>query len=119
MTSATIIDGKAVAASVIDSVKTGAAALEQQDGVTIGLAVIIVGDDPASHTYVTSKSRLAKECGFHSVQHTLPVDTSQGNLAGLVQTLNADKTIHGILVQLPLPKHLDSEAVIQSIQPEK
>ncbi|WFU06769.1 bifunctional methylenetetrahydrofolate dehydrogenase/methenyltetrahydrofolate cyclohydrolase (plasmid) [Rhizobium sp. CB3171] len=119
MRRATIIDGKAVAASVIDVVKTAAAALEQQDGGTIGLAVIIVGDDPASHTYVTSKSRMAKECGFKSVQHTLPTHTSQGDLAALVNTLNADSTVHGILVQLPLPTHLDSEAIIQAIQPEK
>jgi methylenetetrahydrofolate dehydrogenase (NADP+)/methenyltetrahydrofolate cyclohydrolase len=115
----TVIDGKQVAASVIETVKSANAALEAAKGVRTGLAVIIVGDDPASHTYVSSKSRMAKECGFKSVQHTLPVETSQEELAALVATLNADPSIHGILVQLPLPRHLDSEAIIQSILPEK
>lgn len=115
----TIIDGKQVAASVIDTVKSAAAALEKDAGVKPGLAVIIVGDDPASHAYVSSKSRMAKECGFTSIQHTLPEQTTQEELSRLVETLNADETIHGILVQLPLPKHLDSEPIIQSIKPEK
>ncbi|MGO7425159.1 bifunctional methylenetetrahydrofolate dehydrogenase/methenyltetrahydrofolate cyclohydrolase, partial [Rhizobium ruizarguesonis] len=94
-------------------------ALEKSTGVTTGLAVVIVGDDPASHAYVGSKGRMAKECGFKSVQHTLPAETKQEELAALVATLNADPSIHGILVQLPLPKPLDSEAIIQSILPEK
>lgn len=115
----TIIDGKQVAASVIDAVKSAAASLETDTGVKPGLAVIIVGDDPASHAYVSSKSRMAKECGFKSVQHTLPEETTQAALAQLVETLNGDESIHGILVQLPLPKHLDSDPIIQSIRPEK
>ncbi|HSX74461.1 MAG TPA: bifunctional methylenetetrahydrofolate dehydrogenase/methenyltetrahydrofolate cyclohydrolase FolD [Shinella sp.] len=115
----TIIDGKQVAASVIDTVKSAAAALEKDAGVRPGLAVIIVGDDPASHAYVSSKSRMAKECGFTSIQHTLPGETTQEELARLVETLNGDETIHGILVQLPLPRHLNSEPIIQSIRPEK
>ncbi len=115
----TVIDGKNVAASVIQTVKSATAALERSSGVTTGLAVVIVGDDPASHAYVGSKGRMAKECGFKSVQHTLPADTSQEELAALVATLNADPSIHGILVQLPLPKPLDSEPIIQSILPEK
>ncbi|WP_434714601.1 bifunctional methylenetetrahydrofolate dehydrogenase/methenyltetrahydrofolate cyclohydrolase FolD (plasmid) [Rhizobium sp. YTUHZ045] len=114
-----VIDGKLVAASVIQTVKSATAALEKMSGVTTGLAVIIVGDDPASHAYVGSKSRIARECGFKSVQHTLPADTKQEELAALVATLNADPSIHGILVQLPLPKPLDSEPIIQSILPEK
>ncbi|ABC93851.1 methylenetetrahydrofolate dehydrogenase/cyclohydrolase protein (plasmid) [Rhizobium etli CFN 42] len=114
-----VIDGKLIAASVIQTVKSATAALEMVSGVTTGLAVIIVGDDPASHAYVGSKSRMAKECGFKSVQHTLPAETTQEELAGLVATLNADPSIHGILVQLPLPKPLDSEPIIQSILPEK
>jgi methylenetetrahydrofolate dehydrogenase (NADP+)/methenyltetrahydrofolate cyclohydrolase len=116
---ATVIDGKNVAASVIQTVKSATAALEKSTGVTTGLAVVIVGDDPASHAYVSSKGRMAKECGFKSVQHTLPAETKQEELAALVATLNADPSIHGILVQLPLPKPLDSEAIIQSILPEK
>nr|WP_064249890.1 bifunctional methylenetetrahydrofolate dehydrogenase/methenyltetrahydrofolate cyclohydrolase FolD [Rhizobium leguminosarum]OAP89990.1 bifunctional methylenetetrahydrofolate dehydrogenase/methenyltetrahydrofolate cyclohydrolase [Rhizobium leguminosarum] len=115
----TVIDGKNVAASVIQTVKSATAALEKSTGVTTGLAVVIVGDDPASHAYVGSKGRMAKECGFKSVQHTLPAETRQEELAALVATLNADPSIHGILVQLPLPKPLDSEAIIQSILPEK
>ncbi|MGO6836088.1 bifunctional methylenetetrahydrofolate dehydrogenase/methenyltetrahydrofolate cyclohydrolase FolD [Rhizobium ruizarguesonis] len=115
----TVIDGKNVAASVIQTVKSATAALEKSTGVTTGLAVVIVGDDPASHAYVGSKGRMAKECGFKSVQHTLPAETKQEELAALVATLNADPSIHGILVQLPLPKPLDSEAIIQSILPEK
>ncbi|KPH07273.1 bifunctional methylenetetrahydrofolate dehydrogenase/methenyltetrahydrofolate cyclohydrolase FolD [Rhizobium acidisoli] len=115
----TVIDGKNVAASVIQTVKSATAALEKSSGVTTGLAVVIVGDDPASHAYVGSKGRMAKECGFKSVQHTLPAETSQEELAALVATLNADPSIHGILVQLPLPKPLDSEPIIQSILPEK
>lgn len=115
----TVIDGKQVAASVIQTVKSATAALEADSGVTTGLAVVIVGDDPASQTYVASKSRMAKECGFNSVQHTLPAETTQEELAALVGSLNADPSIHGILVQLPLPKHLDSEPIIQSILPEK
>nr|WP_204333546.1 bifunctional methylenetetrahydrofolate dehydrogenase/methenyltetrahydrofolate cyclohydrolase FolD [Rhizobium leguminosarum] len=115
----TVIDGKNVAASVIQTVKSATAALEKSSGVTTGLAVVIVGDDPASHAYVGSKGRMAKECGFKSVQHTLPADTKQEDLAALVAALNADPSIHGILVQLPLPKPLDSEAIIQSILPEK
>ncbi|MDK4741074.1 bifunctional methylenetetrahydrofolate dehydrogenase/methenyltetrahydrofolate cyclohydrolase FolD [Rhizobium sp. CNPSo 3464] len=116
---ADIIDGKQVAASVIDAVKTATAALEKETGVKTGLAVVIVGDDPASHTYVGAKGRMAKECGFTSIQHTLPAETTQDELARLVQSLNEDAAIHGILVQLPLPKHLNAEAIIQSIRPDK
>ncbi|WP_183718936.1 bifunctional methylenetetrahydrofolate dehydrogenase/methenyltetrahydrofolate cyclohydrolase FolD [Rhizobium sp. BK060] len=115
----TVIDGKQVAASVIETVKAATSALDKQSGVKTGLAVVIVGDDPASHAYVNSKSKMAKECGFKSVQHTLPVETTQEELVALVATLNHDPSIHGILVQLPLPKHLKSEPIIQSILPEK
>ncbi|MCM2452713.1 bifunctional methylenetetrahydrofolate dehydrogenase/methenyltetrahydrofolate cyclohydrolase FolD [Agrobacterium vitis] len=116
---ATVIDGKQVAASVIEAVRISSEAVERDSGQKVGLAVIIVGDDPASHAYVGSKGRMAKQCGFNSVQHTLPEETSQQQLLDLVASLNADPAIHGILVQLPLPRHFDSEAVIQSILPEK
>lgn len=115
----TIIDGKQVAASVTDAVKSATAALEKDAGFKPGLAVVIVGEDPASHAYVSAKSRMAKECGFNSIQHTLPEATTQEELAALVETLNADASIHGILVQLPLPRHLNSDPIIQSIKPEK
>jgi methylenetetrahydrofolate dehydrogenase (NADP+) / methenyltetrahydrofolate cyclohydrolase len=114
-----IIDGKHVAATVIEAVKTATGQLVSDTGTQPGLAVIIVGDDPASHAYVSAKSKMAKECGFASVQHTLPAETSQEQLAALVATLNNEPSIHGILVQLPLPKHLNSEAIIQSILPQK
>ncbi|MBP1853149.1 bifunctional methylenetetrahydrofolate dehydrogenase/methenyltetrahydrofolate cyclohydrolase FolD [Rhizobium halophytocola] len=114
-----VIDGKAVAATVIDKVKASSADLQAAAGVKPGLAVIIVGDDPASHAYVGAKGRMAKECGFTSVQHTLPADTGQAELMALVATLNEDAAIHGILVQLPLPGHLDSDAVTQAVLPEK
>lgn len=114
-----IIDGKQTAASVIEIVKAAAGSLKSDAEVKPGLAVVIVGDDPASHTYVTSKSRMASECGFNSIQHTLPQKTTQEELSRLIQTLNEEGSVHGILVQLPLPKHLDSESIIQSIRPEK
>jgi methylenetetrahydrofolate dehydrogenase (NADP+)/methenyltetrahydrofolate cyclohydrolase len=114
-----VIDGKAMAASVIEAVRLSAETLEATAGVKPGLAVVIVGNDPASHAYVNSKSKMAKQCGFNSIQHTLPEDTSQTDLEALVAALNADDSVHGILVQLPLPKHLNSDAVIQSILAHK
>ncbi|MEO3386465.1 bifunctional methylenetetrahydrofolate dehydrogenase/methenyltetrahydrofolate cyclohydrolase [Mesorhizobium sp. CAU 1741] len=115
---AEIIDGKQVAESVVATVADATRGLAGK-GVQPGLAVVIVGEDPASQVYVASKSKKAKECGFHSVQHTLPADTSQPDLVALIETLNADPAIHGILVQLPLPDHIDAGAIIQTIDPEK
>lgn len=115
---AEIIDGKSVAAEVVEGVKKSAAALAEH-GVKPGLAVVIVGEDPASQVYVANKSRTAKECGFHSVQHTLAAETSEADLVALVETLNADPDIHGILVQLPLPGHIDAGKIIQTIAPDK
>ncbi|KPF41553.1 tetrahydrofolate dehydrogenase/cyclohydrolase catalytic domain-containing protein, partial [Rhizobium sp. AAP43] len=114
-----IIDGKAAAASVVEAAGSAAGQLEMLGHRRPGLAVVIVGNDPASHAYVGAKSRMAKQSGFNSIQHTLPEETSQDALMALVASLNADPEIDGILVQLPLPKHLDSEPVIQSILPEK
>ncbi|MGB3503557.1 MAG: bifunctional methylenetetrahydrofolate dehydrogenase/methenyltetrahydrofolate cyclohydrolase [Mesorhizobium sp.] len=115
---AEIIDGRKVADEVIATVKREAAELKSR-GITPGIAVVIVGEDPASQVYVASKSRMAKECGLHSVQHTLPQDTTQDALLKLIGELNADPAIHGILVQLPLPAHMDSGPVIQAISPDK
>ncbi len=114
-----IIDGKAVAEDVVATVKREAAALAARAGTVPGLAVVLVGEDPASQVYVASKSKRAKECGFHSEQHTLPAETSEAGLLALVGQLNADPAIHGILVQLPLPGHIDAGAVIQAIAPDK
>ncbi|MFC3726663.1 bifunctional methylenetetrahydrofolate dehydrogenase/methenyltetrahydrofolate cyclohydrolase [Neoaquamicrobium sediminum] len=115
---ANIIDGKQVAEDVIATVTKATATLAEK-GVTPGLAVVIVGEDPASQVYVASKSKKAKACGFHSVQHTLAADTPQADLLALIGHLNADQAIHGILVQLPLPDHIDAGAVIQAISPDK
>ncbi|MBZ0161876.1 MAG: bifunctional methylenetetrahydrofolate dehydrogenase/methenyltetrahydrofolate cyclohydrolase [Notoacmeibacter sp.] len=116
---AEIIDGKAVAADVVETVKQATAKLLADKGVVPGLAVVIVGEDPASQIYVSSKSKMAKECGFHSVQHTLAAETREDTLLDLIGKLNADPAIHGILVQLPLPGHIEEGKVIQAIAPEK
>lgn len=116
---AEVINGKLVGEEVVAKVKEATARLQQDAGVQPGLAVVIVGEDPASQVYVNSKSKKAKECGFHSEQHTLPAETSEDDLLALVQKLNADPAIHGILVQLPLPAHIDSGKVIQTIAAEK
>jgi methylenetetrahydrofolate dehydrogenase (NADP+)/methenyltetrahydrofolate cyclohydrolase len=116
---AEVIDGKLVAEEVVATVKRLTADLLAKHGVTPGLAVVIVGEDPASQVYVSSKGKKAKECGFHSVQHTLPADTGEAELLKLIGDLNADPAIHGILVQLPLPDHVDAGKVIQTIAPEK
>jgi methylenetetrahydrofolate dehydrogenase (NADP+)/methenyltetrahydrofolate cyclohydrolase len=116
---AEIIDGRAVADEVVQTVKRLTGELVNAKAITPGLAVVIVGEDPASQVYVSSKSRKAKECGFHSVQHTLPAETSEEQLVAIVGDLNADPAIHGILVQLPLPAHIDAGRIIQTIAPEK
>jgi methylenetetrahydrofolate dehydrogenase (NADP+) / methenyltetrahydrofolate cyclohydrolase len=114
-----IIDGKAVADEVLATVKILTEDLLRSGGRQPGLAVVIVGEDPASQVYVASKSRKAKECGFHSLQHTLAADTSEAELLRIIGELNADPAVNGILVQLPLPVHIDSGRVIQTIAPEK
>jgi methylenetetrahydrofolate dehydrogenase (NADP+)/methenyltetrahydrofolate cyclohydrolase len=116
---AEIIDGKAVGEEVVAKVKKLTAELVASGSAAPGLAVVIVGEDPASQVYVASKSKKAKECGFHSVQHTLPAETSESDLVELIGNLNADPRINGILVQLPLPAHIDSGRIIQTISPEK
>ena len=115
---ALIIDGKIAAAGVVEDVRAKAQALIAR-GVTPGLAVVLVGDDPASGVYVRSKSRMAESLGFHSVQHNLPATTPQAELNALVEKLNADPKIHGILVQLPLPKGLDTADALERIDPRK
>jgi methylenetetrahydrofolate dehydrogenase (NADP+)/methenyltetrahydrofolate cyclohydrolase len=95
------------------------AALLEDHGLVPGLAVVIVGEDPASQVYVRNKKRTAESCGFHSVQHTLAADTSQADILALIDELNGDNSIHGILVQLPLPAHLDEQVVTQAISPGK
>ena len=114
------IDGKAVAAEVISRVKAATTQLKQETGLTPGIAVVIVGEDPASQVYVRSKGRMAEECGFKSVTHRLAETTGESELLALLDSLNADASIHGILVQLPLPKQMHElrarEAVIEHRQ---
>lgn len=117
--SAKVIDGKEVASEVVETVKSATAKLTADTGVVPGIAVVIVGEDPASQVYVRSKGKRATECGFHSVTHTMPEETSEADLLAMVQSLNEDDAIDGILVQLPLPKHIDEGKVIQMIAPEK
>jgi methylenetetrahydrofolate dehydrogenase (NADP+) / methenyltetrahydrofolate cyclohydrolase len=119
MAGAKLIDGKARAAQITQAVTEGAAGLVQNRGIRPGLAVVIVGDDPASQVYVRNKKRTAEACGFHSVQLTAPSDASQQDVLALIDGLNADPAIHGILVQLPLPGHLDEQEITQSVDPEK
>jgi methylenetetrahydrofolate dehydrogenase (NADP+)/methenyltetrahydrofolate cyclohydrolase len=116
---ARLIDGRAVADKVAGRVAIEARRLASDAGIVPGLAVVIVGDDAASRIYVAGKARKAEEVGFHSIQHTLPADTREATLLGLVDRLNRDPRIHGILVQLPLPEHIDKRRVIEAIDPAK
>ncbi|MGB9671165.1 MAG: bifunctional methylenetetrahydrofolate dehydrogenase/methenyltetrahydrofolate cyclohydrolase FolD [Halothiobacillaceae bacterium] len=117
--SAQLIDGKRVSEEVLASVRAGVEQLLTQGRRVPGLAVIQVGDDPASKVYVGNKRRACERTGIRSVAHDLPAATSQEALLGLIDTLNADASIDGILVQLPLPGHIDAEAVIERIHPDK
>jgi methylenetetrahydrofolate dehydrogenase (NADP+)/methenyltetrahydrofolate cyclohydrolase len=119
MTRATLIDGKAHAARLTDAVGAEATQLLERHHVKPGLAVVLVGNDPASQVYVRNKTRTAHACGFHSVQHTLPADSSESDVLELVRRLNEDPAIHGILVQLPLPRHLDERVITQAVAPAK
>ncbi len=117
--SATIIDGKAFAATVRGKVKDHVTRLVGDHGITPGLAVVLVGEDPASEVYVRSKGKATLEAGMKSVEHKLAADTSEADLLALIDQLNSDESIHGILVQLPLPGHLNEDLVINSIDPAK
>lgn len=116
---ASIIDGKAFAAQLRARVATHAAAFARAAGRQAGLAVVLVGDDPASAVYVKSKGTATTAAGMASFEHRLPADTTQATLVALVAALNADDAVDGILVQLPLPKHLDEQAVVAAIDPAK
>ncbi len=116
---AEIIDGKAFAAKVREKVAGHVDRLKDEHGITPGLAVVLVGEDPASQVYVRSKGKQTVEVGMNSYEHKLEADTSEEDLLALIDQLNNDKDVHGILVQLPLPEHLDSDLVINSIDPAK
>ncbi|HEX8233425.1 MAG TPA: bifunctional methylenetetrahydrofolate dehydrogenase/methenyltetrahydrofolate cyclohydrolase [Caulobacteraceae bacterium] len=119
MAEARIIDGKAFAAGLRERVGAEVRVLVSAHGVQPGLAVVLVGEDPASQVYVRSKGEQSLAAGMHSVTHRLPAGTSPDELLALVRELNADPAIHGILVQLPLPAHIDPAAVIAAIDPDK
>ena len=119
MSNAIRIDGKAKAAELSEKITAETAALLDQHGLQPGLAVVIIGEDPASQVYVRNKGKRAESCGFYSVQHSLDANTSQDAVLELIDELNNDDKIHGILVQLPLPDHLDEQTVTQSILPAK
>jgi methylenetetrahydrofolate dehydrogenase (NADP+)/methenyltetrahydrofolate cyclohydrolase len=116
---ATVIDGKAFAANLRARIATLAAAFSAQAGRQAGLAVVLVGEDPASQVYVRSKGKSTVEAGMASFEHKLPADTDEATLLALVERLNADPAVDGILVQLPLPRHLDEQKVIATINPDK
>jgi len=117
--SAKIIDGKAAAATLRERVTEEVARLEAEHSLQPGLAVVLVGEDPASQVYVRNKGRQTLECGMRSFEHKLPTSVSEKELLGLVAELNADDTVNGILVQLPLPAHIDAQSVIEAIDPAK
>src|SRR6056297_799965 len=116
---AQIIDGKAFAATVREKVAGHVARLKEEHGITPGLAVVLVGEDPASQVYVRSKGKQTLEAGMNSYEHKLDVDTSEEDLLALIDKLNNDPAVHGILVQLPLPGHLNEDLVINSVSPAK
>ncbi|SFE60461.1 bifunctional methylenetetrahydrofolate dehydrogenase/methenyltetrahydrofolate cyclohydrolase FolD [Shimia marina] len=116
---AQIIDGKAFAATVREKVAGHVARLKEDQGITPGLAVVLVGEDPASQVYVRSKGKQTVEAGMNSFEHKLDAETSEADLLAVVDQLNNDPAVHGILVQLPLPGHLNEDLIINSIAPEK
>ena len=116
---AQIIDGKAFAATVREKVAGHVARLKEENGITPGLAVVLVGEDPASQVYVRSKGKQTVEVGMNSFEHKLDATTAEVDLLALIDQLNNDPQVHGILVQLPLPDHLNEDLVINSIAPEK
>ena len=116
---ATIIDGKTIAADLRAAVKMQTAHLRTTHGIVPGLAVVLIGDHPASQSYVASKSRAVTEVGMRPFDHYLPANVSEAELLALIQNLNADPAVHGVLVQMPLPRHLDAKLVVASIDPDK
>ena len=116
---ARLIDGKALALQVRERLATESAAVLAKTGMKPGLATILVGDDPASHLYVKSKQKACDAAGIYIDDHKLPINTTQAELLALIEKENADPKIHGILVQLPLPKHIDSKVVLEAVSPDK
>jgi methylenetetrahydrofolate dehydrogenase (NADP+) / methenyltetrahydrofolate cyclohydrolase len=118
-TMAKLIDGKAYAEALRGRIALAVAALKRDHGLTPGLAVVLVGEDPASKVYVANKAKQTVEVGMNSWEHKMPADTSEADLLAMVQKLNNDPSVHGILVQMPVPKHIDSAKVLNTIDPAK
>lgn len=116
---ATIIDGRAVAREIQKQIKEEVEGLKRRWGLVPGLGVVLVGDDPASHLYVRNKEKACKEVGIRSQEHLLPAAVSERELLSLIHGLNRDKEIHGILVQLPLPPHIQAEKILEAVAPHK
>ena len=116
---AQLIDGKAIAGQIYEEIRAAVAELKTKHGITPGLATVLVGENPASKSYVSSKQKTCTEVGFYSIGEHLAEDASQDEVEGLVKRLNADPTIHGILVQLPLPRHLNEEKILSAVSIEK
>lgn len=119
MTQAKLIDGNAFSANLREEITARVHEIRDFHHVTPGLAVVLVGEDPASQVYVRNKNKRAAECGMKSFEHVLPADTSEHHLLNLIEGLNDDPEVHGILVQLPLPRHIDAQKVIETIRPDK
>jgi len=119
MSTARVIDGKEIAAKVRADVAAEVKRLQSEHGLTPGLAVVLVGEDPASKVYVKNKAAQTAECGMQSFEYKLPAETGEGEILALVDRLNRNKNVNGILVQLPLPKHVNAEKVLNSIDPDK
>ena len=117
--SATIIDGKAFAADIREKISDHVTRLREENGIIPGLAVVLVGEDPASEVYVAAKHKQTTEVGMRSFKHALPADTSEADLFALIDKLNADPEVHGILCQFPVPDHLDERAIVARIDPSK
>ena len=116
---AMIIDGKTIAAGIREEVRVEVDRLKREKGITPALAVILVGDNPASRIYVKNKGKASSEAGIRSIEHILPQDAKEKEILSLISRLNNDPSVHGILVQLPLPAHLDEHSIVEAVSPEK
>jgi methylenetetrahydrofolate dehydrogenase (NADP+)/methenyltetrahydrofolate cyclohydrolase len=114
-----LIDGKALAGRIQEEVASGVEELKREKNIVPGLAVILVGDDPASHAYVKMKARACEKVGFYSITHNMPESITQDEIMGTIEMINANPRIDGILVQLPLPRHIDTDVILEAIDPEK
>ena len=116
---AMIIDGKTIAAGIREEVRVEVDRLKREKGITPALAVILVGDNPASRIYVKNKGKASSEAGIRSIEHILPQDAKEKEILSLISRLNNDPSVHGILVQLPLPAHIDEHSIVEAVSPQK